>query len=147
MHRIVSSYSTALASSSHVSTHKSPNRCAKSNVTTSLSLPKFGVPTPVTGSHPLVALNPGVPHPGLFPVVISLNARGSSASIAYTSGFKNPSGGRPLDSRAELSSETMPANVGEDADVPPMRAGRPVRKMRRKSPCAATSGMAFVVLC
>lgn len=35
------------------------------------SRPKFGVPSPVTGSQPLIALNPPVPQPGLEPVVIS----------------------------------------------------------------------------
>jgi hypothetical protein len=56
------------------------------------NVPNFGVPTPayesesrqlvyhktialpLTGSHPLVALNPPVPHPGLCPFVMSLNA-------------------------------------------------------------------------
>lgn len=35
---------------------------------------KFGVPRPVTGSHPFTALNPFVPHPGFVPFVMSLNA-------------------------------------------------------------------------
>ena len=38
------------------------------------SLRKFGVPRPDTGSHPGRAANPSVPHPGLFPTVMSLNA-------------------------------------------------------------------------
>ena len=36
----------------------------------SKSFLKFGVPSPVTGSQPLTALNPGVLHPGFPPVVI-----------------------------------------------------------------------------
>ena len=67
----------------------------------------------------------------------------AATPFEYRSGFKNPSGGRPFDSRAELSSETMPANVGADADVPPIDTGRPRRKTRKNSPCAATSGIAY----
>jgi hypothetical protein len=37
---------------------------------TSKSLLKSGVPSPVTGSQPLTASKPFVPHPGLLPVVI-----------------------------------------------------------------------------
>ena len=108
-----------------------------------LSFPKFGVPTPVTGSHPFVALNPGVPHPGLLPTVMSLKTEGSSAWSAYTSGLRNPSGGRPLAKRAELRSATMPATAGAEAEVPPMETMRPRKKMRKKRPWAATSGMAW----
>ena len=35
---------------------------------------KFGVPNPVTGSHPLALSNPAVPHPWLPPFVTSLRA-------------------------------------------------------------------------
>lgn len=35
---------------------------------------KFGVPTPVTGSHPGEAVKPGVPHPLFPPIVISLKS-------------------------------------------------------------------------
>ena len=90
----------------------------------------------------MVALKPGVPQPGALPEVMSLKALGSAAWIAYTSGFRKPSGGRPAESRAELSSETMPAKVGAAADVPPTEMMRPPRKTRKRSACAATSGMA-----
>jgi len=53
---------------------------------TSNSLGKFGVPKPVTGSHPLTAANPDVPQPGLLPAVMSLKAVG----LAYKVGFTNP---------------------------------------------------------
>ena len=36
------------------------------------------VPSPVTGSHPFTAVKPGVPHPGLFPEVISFQAERKS---------------------------------------------------------------------
>lgn len=39
---------------------------------------KFGVPSPVTGSHPSVALNPVVLQPGLLPLVMSLKAPANS---------------------------------------------------------------------
>lgn len=35
---------------------------------------KFGVPSPVTGSHPGTAVKPSVLHPGFEPEVISLKA-------------------------------------------------------------------------
>ncbi len=90
----------------------------------------------------MVALKPGVPQPGLLPVVMSFQASGVNALVAYTSGLRKPSGGRPLERRAELSSETMPATAGAEAEVPPMERMRPLRKMRKKRPWAATSGMA-----
>lgn len=34
------------------------------------------MPSPVTGSHPFVALNPFVPQPGLLPLVMSWKALG-----------------------------------------------------------------------
>ena len=37
-------------------------------------------------------------------------------------GFRKPRGDRPLFKRASLTSEMMPAKVGELAEVPPMRA-------------------------
>lgn len=130
-------------------------------VTSFTNSPKLGVPRPVTGSHPDVAcaakvvryeecrrdtarltLKPGVPHPGLFPSTISLNAFGSSMSSLYSKGFKNPSVGRPLASRASFSKATMAANVGDEAEVPPMEMIRPERKTRNRRPCAATSGYA-----
>ena len=97
----------------------------------------------MTASQPAVALNPGVPHPGLFPTVMSLNAPACAAPSAYSSGFRKPSGGAPAERRAELSSETKPANVGAAAEVPPMSPERPPRKMRKLSAWAATSGMAW----
>lgn len=38
----------------------------------SFSTGKFGVPSPVTGSHPFVALKPSVPHPEFEPDTMSL---------------------------------------------------------------------------
>jgi len=42
----------------------------------SKSFGKFGVPNPVTGSHPTTASKPLVPQPGLEPIVMSLKAEG-----------------------------------------------------------------------
>ena len=76
----------------------------------------------------------------MLPDVTSFSAE---APVLYRNGFRNPSGGRPAERRAELSSETKPANVGAAADVPPMSPDRPPRKMRKLSAWAATSGMAW----
>lgn len=60
-------------------------------------------------------MNPGVPQPGLLPIVISFRP---SIPTEYNNGFRNPSGGSPLERRASLSSETIPAKVGAEAEVP-----------------------------
>ena len=73
----------------------------------------------------------------MFPTVISFRP---ATPTLYSSGFKNPSGGSPALIRTSLSSATTPANVGEDADVPPTWPVWPWKKIRKKSPCAATSG-------
>jgi len=43
------------------------------------SLERLGVPTPVTGSHPVVAVKPAVPQPWFPPVVMSLKPLAKSA--------------------------------------------------------------------
>ena len=85
-----------------------------------------------------------MPHPGLLPTVISLNAVGSCAKMAYRSGFRNPSGGRWLEMRAELSRETKPATVGDEAEVPPMRNEPFPMITLNRSASAEISGMAWV---
>jgi hypothetical protein len=75
-----------------------------------------------------LTLNPGVPHPGAFPAVISLNAL---SPTWYINGLRNPRGGLPVAIRASFSKATSPANVGADADVPPMSVGRPCQKIRK----------------
>lgn len=49
-------------------------------------------------------------------------------------------------SLASFSKAIMPVNVGEEADVPPIDLGTPLNQMRKRSPCAATSGIAFRLL-
>lgn len=63
--------------------------------------------------------------------------------VLYKRGFKNPSGDKSAEMRASFRRETIPAKVGVAAEVPPMEMGEPERKMRKKSPWAATSGMAY----
>lgn len=91
---------------------------------------KFGVPSPLTGSHPAVAFQlaygmTGLPfggplnlawpsHPVLPPSTMSLSAPG----FAYSNGFKNPSEGLPVRSLASLRSATMPPNAGAEHEVP-----------------------------
>ena len=114
--------------------------------------PKSGVPSPVTGSHPFVALNPapgitGPPlyspsmlapeHPWFLPVMMSLNAWDP---IWYSHGFKNPRGGMPADSLASFSRAMMPANVGAAAEVPDAQLRKPLSNIVKSTEEAATSG-------
>ena len=69
----------------------------------------------IPGSQPMVALKPSMPHPGLFPVVISFNP---AYPVLYSHGFKKPRGGLPALIRASLSMETMEEKVGEEQEVP-----------------------------
>lgn len=43
----------------------------------------------------------------------------------YNNGFKNPKEGSPRVRRASFRSATIPAKVGDAADVPPMETGWP----------------------
>ena len=49
-----------------------------------------------TGSHPKLAENPRVPHPGLEPVMMSLRP---PRPPPYNQGFRKPSGGLPFEIR------------------------------------------------
>ena len=69
-----------------------------------------------------LTLKPGVPHPGLLPMVISVKP---APPLEYINGFKNPNGGNPFERRASFSRLTIPAKVGEDADVPPISPDSP----------------------
>jgi len=64
----------------------------------------------------ILTLNPGVPQPGAFPDVMSVRP---AMAVEYNIGFKNPRGGRPDDMRASLRRDTIAANVGDAAEVPP----------------------------
>lgn len=86
-------------------------------------------------------LKPGVPHPGLLPSVISLNP---SRPLVYNSGLRKPRVGSPFASLASFRSATMPAKVGADAEVPPIEMMCPFQNIRKRRPCAATSGKAYV---
>ena len=76
-------------------------------------------------------LKPSVPHPGLFPIKISVNP---SKPLEYRKGFMKPREGKPFDSRTLLRRLTMPANVGADAEVPPTSPDSPPTKIRKLSP-------------
>ena len=84
-------------------------------------------------------LKPGVPHPGAFPAVMSLNPFPFNV---YMSGLRKPRGLFPAAIRASFRSAMNAANEGDAADVPPISAARPPRKIRKDSDCAATSGIA-----
>ena len=102
----------------------------------------FGVPKPVTGSHPAVAFHfapPGTPeHPTEYPAVMSVNA----AELLYSHGFRNPSGGCPCDFLAAFSSAIAPAKAGPLALVPPTLICLPLSMTAKLDAWAATSGTA-----
>ena len=103
---------------------------------------EFQSPTPNTREKEKKrqrTLNPGVPHPGAFPAVMSLNPFPFNV---YMSGLRKPRGLFPAAIRASFKSAMNAANEGDAADVPPISAGRPPRKIRKDSDCAATSGIA-----
>ena len=82
-------------------------------------------------------LKPGVPHPGAFPLVTSFKP---GPPIEYSIGLRKPSGGFRAASCASFRRATMPATVGVDAEVPPINAGEPWKKIRKFSDWAETSG-------
>jgi hypothetical protein len=75
---------------------------------------QFGVPNPVTGSQPVVALKPSVPHPGFAPSVISFSTRG----FAYNTESMNPTVLLALESSLSLISVMIEPKAGDEADVP-----------------------------
>ena len=81
---------------------------AASHKVRSFSSPKFGVPNPVTGSQPLMALKPSVPHPGLFPPTMSFRPLNPSA---YNHGLRNPRDGSPAAMREPFRRDTTEARV------------------------------------
>lgn len=91
-----------------------------------------------TGSHPVTAVNPFVPQPGLLPDVMSLKT--DDAALLYKSGFSHPSVDLPALSSWSLTSATRLANVGLDALVPPMRNRVPATLTMKFVPCMETSG-------
>lgn len=78
------------------------------------NLGKFGVPSPVTGSQPVVAVNPGVPHPWLPPLVISFSVHG----FAYSVGLMKPTLPLPTAKRASLIRVMIEPTTGAEAEVP-----------------------------
>jgi hypothetical protein len=102
-------------------------------------------------------LKPSVPHPGLFPIVISLKA---SRPLLYNKGLRKPREGKPLARRASFKRATTAAKVGDEAEeemsvlvvirkretdvplVPPMDIGWPDTNTLKRRPWAATSGAA-----
>ena len=80
------------------------------------------------GSWP--TLNPVVPQPWLLPIVMSLKPK---VPLEYKRGFKKPRGDFLAWKRASFKRDTNPANAGDDAEVPPMRTGRPLYQIRKRS--------------
>ena len=103
----------------------------------------FRATHPYKSENKARTLNPGVPHPGAFPTVMSLNP---SPFSAYIRGLRKPSAGWPAESRASFSRATKAANEGVDAEVPPICTALPRKNIRKKAACADTSGMACLIM-
>lgn len=82
---------------------------------------KFGVPNPVTGSHPFTAVKPLVPHPGLVPFTISFKISG----CAYNAGFTNPTVLFPFAMRSSFMRLMIAPKIGALAEVPPAAPSLP----------------------
>jgi len=82
-----------------------------------------------------------VPQPALLPDVISFRP---AKPLEYKNGFRKPRDGLRAFNRTSLRRATNPANAGEDAEVPPIKAGRPLKIILNRSDCAATSGKAYI---
>lgn len=95
------------------------------------------MPNPVTGSHPTVAGNPDVLQPAELPLTTSVNAL---YPPLYSHGFKNPSGGRPAASSASFASPRMPAQIGDDPEVPTRFALDPFQIVGKGPPLQEISG-------
>lgn len=129
-------------------------------VTYSRSREKFGVPSPLTGSHPsladtkpylqqlsVVGPSEDVVHL-LLPLGMSLKYVDllGRAYKPYSNGLMKPSGFLPIARRARFNRVTIAAQIGADADVPSMRSHPcvpvPCKKIKRLCPMAAISGNA-----
>lgn len=60
--------------------------------------------------------------------------------MEYSIGLRKPMGDLPAASCASFRRATMPANVGAAAEVPPINAGRPWKKIKKLLDWADTSG-------
>jgi hypothetical protein len=78
---------------------------------------KFGVPNPVTGSHPFVTGNPSTPQLLVFPAVMSVKPL---YPWPYNHGFRKPRVGLPEAMRASFTSATTEDIRGQEAEVPEM---------------------------
>lgn len=68
----------------------------------------------MTGSQPVVASKPRVPHPGFHPEVMSFRADG----LAYSHGFRKPRTGLPAFRSSSFSRAITDVKMGEAHDVP-----------------------------
>lgn len=89
------------------------------------------MPRPVTGSQPVVAGNPFVPHPGLSPVVTSLRA---DAPVEYKNGLRKPSVGLPAEINRSLSRAITLAKIGLEQLVPSTVPNVPLTTISTSTP-------------
>lgn len=86
-------------------------------------------PSPVTGSHPSLASNPSVAHPGFRPCRMSLRTPG----LAYKTGLTKPTGDFPACRRFSFMRVSMEAKTGVDAmSVRTWRLGLEVSREPRR---------------
>jgi hypothetical protein len=78
-------------------------------------LGKFGVPKPVTASHPSCTGNPVVLHPPFPPLRISVNPL---YPFLYSHGFRKPIGALPEEMRASFTRAMTLDIRGVEAEVP-----------------------------
>ena len=90
-------------------------------------------------SEEALTLNPGVPHPGAFPVVMSCKP---TPFNAYNIGFRKPSEDLPAAILASFNKATKAANDGVESEVPLRGTWDPCQVDRKSTPCVETSGYA-----
>ena len=92
----------------------------------------------LTGSHPFVAENPKVPHPGFEPDIMSLKP---FVAVEYNSGFRKPSGDLPLEIKRSFRREMTLAAVcyawGELGHVVVMRKSTGVAALVPSTPATS----------
>lgn len=92
-------------------------------------LGKYGVPHPVTASHPSVAGNPLTLQPAELPLVISVKPFHPSL---YSHGFMKPSGGRPAARSASFTKPRTAAQMGVEPDVPTKETVEPFQMVGKR---------------
>jgi hypothetical protein len=100
-------------------------------------LGRYGLPQPVTASHPGAAGKPVVLQPLLDPLTTSVN---KTCPHLYSHGLRKPMGGRPSAANASFKRVKTAAAMGEEPDVPTRFNVLPFQMVGKSCPIAAMSG-------